>query len=152
MVPLREGAQDGVIACQSDRSRCLPTSSGHYRHVIESGSCGFTRHQLGAPESMLGLLGSQKPPSAAAGSTGAQVYTCMTSQLAFDCSLPAFFSCVIKNNAITAEHTHTHTHSQRRFPSCFSSFLSVLALGPTVILRVYSCLDLGPETGRLQHV
>ena len=37
-------------------------------------------------------------------------------------------------------------------PSCFSSFLSVLALGPTVILRVYSCLDLGPETGRLQHV
>ena len=34
----------------------------------------------------------------------------------------------------------------------FSSFLSVLALGPTVILRVYSCLDLGPETGRLQHV
>ena len=42
--------------------------------------------------------------------------------------------------------------SQRHFPSCFSSFLSVLALGPTVILRVYSCLDLGPETGRLQHV
>ena len=40
---------------------------------------------------------------------------------------------------------------QRHFPSCFSSFLSV-ALGPTVILRVYSCLDLGPETGRLQHV
>ena len=36
-------------------------------------------------------------------------------------------------------------------PSCFSSFLSVLALGPTVILRLYSCLDLGPETGRLQH-
>ena len=35
--------------------------------------------------------------------------------------------------------------SQRHFPSCFSSFLSVLALGPTVILRVYSCLDLGPE-------
>ena len=54
-------------------------------------------------------------------------------------------------------HTHTHAHfgvfdSQRHFPSCFSSFLSVLALGPTVILRVYSCLDLGPETGRLQHV
>ena len=42
--------------------------------------------------------------------------------------------------------------SQRHFPSYFSSFLSVLALGPTVILRVYSCLDLGPETGRLQHV
>ena len=42
--------------------------------------------------------------------------------------------------------------SQRHFPSCFSSFLSVLALGPTVILRVYSCLDLGPETGRLKHV
>ena len=42
--------------------------------------------------------------------------------------------------------------SQRHFPSCFSSFLSVLALGPTVILRVYSCLDLGPETGGLQHV
>ena len=36
--------------------------------------------------------------------------------------------------------------------SLWSSFLSVLALGPTVILRVYSCLDLGPETGRLQHV
>ena len=60
-------------------------------------------------------------------------------------------------------HRHTHTHdirgghfgvfdSQRHFPSCFSSFLSVLALGPTVILRVYSCLDLGPEAGRLQHV
>ena len=57
-------------------------------------------------------------------------------------------------------HTHTHTHarghfgvfgSQRHFPSYFSSFLSVLALGPTVI-PVYSCLDLGPETGRLQHV
>ena len=28
--------------------------------------------------------------------------------------------------------------SQRHFPSYFSSFLSVLALGPTVILRVYS--------------
>ena len=38
------------------------------------------------------------------------------------------------------------------FPFSFSSFLSVLALGPTVILRVYSCLDLGPETGRLQNV
>ena len=67
-------------------------------------------------------------------------------------------------------HTHasTHTHtfwnvrrswqafqvfdSQRHFLSCFSSFLSVLALGSTVILRVYSCLDLGPKTGRLQHV
>ena len=35
------------------------------------------------------------------------------------------------------------------FSSYFSSFLSELALGPTVILRVYSCLDLGPETGRL---
>ena len=33
--------------------------------------------------------------------------------------------------------------SQRHFPYYFSSFLSVLALGPTVILRVYSCLDLG---------
>ena len=42
--------------------------------------------------------------------------------------------------------------SQRHFPSYFSSLLSVLALGPTVIPRVYSCLDLGPETGRLQHV
>ena len=42
--------------------------------------------------------------------------------------------------------------SQRHFNSYFSSFLSVLALGPTVILRVYTCLDLGPETGRLQHV
>ena len=40
--------------------------------------------------------------------------------------------------------------SQRRFPSF--SLLSVLALGPTAILRVYSCLDLGPGTGRLQHV
>ena len=39
----------------------------------------------------------------------------------------------------------------RHFPSYFSSFFSVLALGPTVILRLYSCLDLGPETGRLQH-
>ena len=39
-----------------------------------------------------------------------------------------------------------HTHSQRHLPSYFSSFLSVLALGP--ILRVYSCLGLGPETGR----
>ena len=42
--------------------------------------------------------------------------------------------------------------SQRHFPSYISSFLSVLALGPTVILRIYSCLDLGPETGRLQQV
>ena len=42
--------------------------------------------------------------------------------------------------------------SQHNFPSYFSSFLSVLALGPTVILRVYACLNLGPETGRLQHV
>ena len=31
------------------------------------------------------------------------------------------------------------------FQSYCSSLLSVLALGPTVILRVYSCLDLGPE-------
>ena len=29
--------------------------------------------------------------------------------------------------------------------SLWSSFLFVMALGPTVILRVYSCLDLGPE-------
>ena len=36
--------------------------------------------------------------------------------------------------------------SQHHFPS-----YSVLAVGPTVILRAYSCLDLGPETGRLQH-
>ena len=43
-------------------------------------------------------------------------------------------------------------NSQRHFPSYFSSFLSVVALGPTVILRVYSCLDVCPETGRLQHV
>ena len=42
--------------------------------------------------------------------------------------------------------------SQRHFPSYCSSFLSVLALGHTVILRVYSCFDLGPETGRLQHM
>ena len=42
--------------------------------------------------------------------------------------------------------------SQPHFRSYFSSFLSVLALGPTVILRVYSCLDLGPETGRLHHL
>ena len=38
------------------------------------------------------------------------------------------------------------------FQSYCSYLLSVLALGPTVILRVYSCLDPGPETGRLQHV
>ena len=37
-------------------------------------------------------------------------------------------------------------------PAYFSSFLSVLALGQSVILTVYSCLDLGPETGKLQHV
>ena len=37
--------------------------------------------------------------------------------------------------------------NQRHFPSYFSSFLSVLSLGPTVILRDYSCLDLGPDTG-----
>ena len=42
--------------------------------------------------------------------------------------------------------------SQRHFHSYFSSFLSVLALGTTVILRVYSCLDQGPKKGRLQHV
>ena len=41
---------------------------------------------------------------------------------------------------------------RRRFPSYSSFLLSVLALGPTVILWVYSCLDLSPETGRLQHV
>ena len=42
---------------------------------------------------------------------------------------------------------------RRHFPSYSSFLLSVLALGPTVIrLRVYSCLNLGPETGRLQHV
>ena len=34
--------------------------------------------------------------------------------------------------------------SQRHFPSSSSCLLSVLALGSTVILRVYSCLDLGP--------
>ena len=38
------------------------------------------------------------------------------------------------------------------FQSYCSSLLSVLALGPAVILRVYFCLDLGPETDRLQHV
>ena len=32
------------------------------------------------------------------------------------------------------------------FPSHCSSSLSALALGPTVIFRVYSCLDLGPES------
>ena len=42
--------------------------------------------------------------------------------------------------------------SQRHFPPSFSSLLSVLALGPTVIPGVYSYLDRGPETGRLQHV
>ena len=42
--------------------------------------------------------------------------------------------------------------SQRHFLSYPSSLLSVLALEPNVILRVYSCLDLGPETGRLQGV
>ena len=41
--------------------------------------------------------------------------------------------------------------SQHHFPS-YSSLLSVLAPRSTVNLRVYSCLDLGPETGRLQHV
>ena len=43
--------------------------------------------------------------------------------------------------------THTHTHVL-----LFFSSLSVLALGPTVILRVYSCLDLGLETGGLHCV
>ena len=38
------------------------------------------------------------------------------------------------------------------FQSYCSYLLSELALGPTVILRVYSCLDLGPETGGLQRV
>ena len=42
--------------------------------------------------------------------------------------------------------------SQRHFSSCFSSLLSVLAMGPTVIPRVYSGVNLGPETGKLQHV
>ena len=42
--------------------------------------------------------------------------------------------------------------SRRHFPPYYSFLLSVLALEPTVILRVYSYLDLGPETGRLQHV
>ena len=32
--------------------------------------------------------------------------------------------------------------SQHHFLAYFSSLLPVLALGPTVILRVYSCLDL----------
>ena len=41
---------------------------------------------------------------------------------------------------------------QHHFSSLFSSLLSVLALGPTAILRVYSCLDVGPETGRLQDL
>ena len=40
--------------------------------------------------------------------------------------------------------------SRRHFPPYYSFLLSVLALVPTVILRVYSYLDLGPETGRLQ--
>ena len=39
-------------------------------------------------------------------------------------------------------------NSRRHFPP--TSLLSLLALGPTVILRVYSCLDLGSDTGRLQ--
>ena len=84
--------------------------------------------------------------------------------------------------SLSLSHTHTHTRTHARthahthtlwqlfwnvqhfwrafqsnwqsasFLSYFSSLLSVLALGPTVILRVNSCLDLGPETGRLQHV
>ena len=35
----------------------------------------------------------------------------------------------------TCTHTRAHTHSQRRFLSYFSSLLSVMALGPTVILK-----------------
>ena len=42
---------------------------------------------------------------------------------------PICFGCSSDTN------THARTHTR-----------------PTVILRVYSCLDLGPETGRLQHV
>ena len=55
------------------------------------------------------------------------------------------------NGPIMNVRPHTHSAS---FSLWFLSdlFPSVLALGPTVILRVYSCLDLGPETGRLQHV
>ena len=33
-----------------------------------------------------------------------------------------------------------------------SFFLYVVAQGPAVILRAFSCLDTGPETGRLKHV
>ena len=58
-------------------------------------------------------------------------------------------SCIMVNNhhwVISSCTAHTHTRART-----VSSFLSVLALGPTVILRVYSCLDQGPETGRLQH-
>ena len=48
---------------------------------------------------------------------------------------------------------HFRVFDIRRYFTSYSSFLlSLLVLGPTVILRVYSCLDLGPETGRLQHV
>ena len=59
-------------------------------------------------------------------------------------------------------HVHTFIHSPSHafrsirqsasFQSYCSSLLSVLALGPTVDLGVYFCLDLGPETGTLQHV
>ena len=52
----------------------------------------------------------------------------------------------------TRTSKNAHSHTQFHFPSSSSFLLSVLALGPTVIPRVYFCLDLGPETGRLQHV
>ena len=45
-------------------------------------------------------------------------------------------------HAHTHAHTHRHTHTHAR----------TRTHARTHILRVYSCLDLGPETGRLQHV
>ena len=61
-------------------------------------------------------------------------------------------SCWLISNVWHSWRSFRSIQHSTSFPSHSSPLLSVLALRPTVNLRVYSCLNLGPETGSLQHV
>ena len=96
---------------------------------------------------------------------GSFVTHAVSSTFRLSLSPPPPLSLSLSHTHHTHTHPHTHTHTKCStilaviseystvsvlfiLTSLWSSFLSVLALGPTVNLRVYSCLDLG----RLQHV
>ena len=51
----------------------------------------------------------------------------------------------------TRTHTHTQTHTHTHARTHAHTHARTHARTHTHTPRVYSCLDLGPETGRLQH-